>query len=78
MRKEKSTTSSQGIHGEDVILLVHLIRTVLAAALRQDTQKQQQLAPPRDGKSVQHPVQQHLPQPEIHRQVCQYSMTMTS
>jgi hypothetical protein len=36
-----------------------------AAALRQDTQQQQPQARQRDGKSVQHPVQQHLPQQEI-------------
>jgi hypothetical protein len=37
-----------------------------AAALRQDTQQQPQ-APQTDGKSVQHPVQQHLPQQEFQK-----------
>jgi hypothetical protein len=32
-----------------------------AAALRQNTEQQQAQAPQTDGKSVQHPVQQHLP-----------------
>jgi hypothetical protein len=38
-----------------------------AAALRQDTQQQQPQAPQTDGKSVQHPVQQHLPQQEFQK-----------
>jgi hypothetical protein len=38
-----------------------------AAALRQDTQHQQPQAPQTDGKSLQPPVQQHLPQQEIQK-----------
>jgi molybdopterin converting factor small subunit len=38
-----------------------------AAALRQDTQQRQSQAPQTVGKSVQHPVQQHLPQQEFQR-----------
>jgi hypothetical protein len=33
--------------------------------LRQETQQQQPQAPQTDGRSVQHPVQQHLPQQDI-------------
>jgi hypothetical protein len=38
-----------------------------AAALRQDTQQQQPQAPQTYVKSVQHPVQQHLPQYEFQK-----------
>jgi hypothetical protein len=38
-----------------------------AAALRQDTQQQQPQTPQAEGKSVQHPVQQHLPQQEFQK-----------
>jgi hypothetical protein len=38
-----------------------------AAALRQDTQQQQSQAQQTDGKSVQHPILQHLPQQEIQK-----------
>jgi hypothetical protein len=38
-----------------------------AAALRQDSQHQRPQAPQTDGKSLLHPVQQHLPQQEIQR-----------
>jgi hypothetical protein len=38
-----------------------------AAALRQETQQQQPQAPQTDGRSVQHPVQQHLPQQEFRK-----------
>jgi hypothetical protein len=35
--------------------------------LRQETQHKQPQAPQTDGKSVQHPVQQHLPQQEFQK-----------
>jgi hypothetical protein len=38
-----------------------------ATALSQDTQQQQPQAPQTDGKSMQDPVQQHLPQQEIQK-----------
>jgi hypothetical protein len=46
------------------------------AALHQDTHHQQPQAPQTDGKSVRHPIQQHLPQQEIQKQVCQYRLTV--
>jgi hypothetical protein len=38
-----------------------------AAALCEDTQRQQPQAPQTDGRSVQHPVQQHLSQQKIQK-----------
>jgi hypothetical protein len=38
-----------------------------AASLRQDTQHQQPQAPQTDRRSVQHPIQQHLPQQEFQK-----------
>jgi hypothetical protein len=38
-----------------------------AAVLRQETQQQQPQAPQTDARSVQHPVQQHLPQQEFQK-----------
>jgi hypothetical protein len=35
--------------------------------VRQETQNQQPQAPQADGRSVQNPVQQHLPQQEFHK-----------
>jgi hypothetical protein len=35
--------------------------------LYQDTEQQQPQAPQTDGKSVQHPIRQHLPQHEIQK-----------
>jgi hypothetical protein len=52
---------------EDVILKFTSSEQSYVAALRQDTQQQQPQAPQVDGKSVQHPIQQHLPQQEIQK-----------
>jgi hypothetical protein len=38
-----------------------------AVALRQDTQQQQPQASQADGKKMQHPMQQHVPQQEIQK-----------
>jgi hypothetical protein len=65
MRKEKIITSYQEILWEAVFSKFASPEQSYRAALCQGTEHKQPQAPQTDGKSVRHPVQQHLPQQEI-------------
>jgi hypothetical protein len=71
MRKENSKGGAQrtpkGFSGRALFSKFTSAEQSYAAALRQDTQQQQPQAPHTDGKSMHHPIQQHLPQQEFQK-----------
>jgi hypothetical protein len=68
MRKEKSTQRApKGFSGRTLLAKFTPAEQSYAAVLRQETQQEQPQAPQTDGRSVQHPVQQHLSQQELQK-----------
>jgi hypothetical protein len=67
LKRRRAQRTPKGSSGRTLFSKFTSPEQSYAAALRQDTQHQQPQAPQTDGKSVWHPVQQHLPQQEIQK-----------
>jgi hypothetical protein len=65
--KEEHNELPKGFSGRRLFFKFTSSEQSNAAALRQDNQQHQPQASQTDGKCVQHPVQQHLTQQEIHK-----------
>jgi hypothetical protein len=66
-QRRRAQRAPKELSGRTLFVKFTLAEQSYAAKLRQETQQQQPQAPKRDGRSVQHPIQQHLPQQEFQR-----------